>query len=134
MKRKILIITAVMLVFATGFVLFNLNPRLVPQKKSYPEGTQTITAVWKGITLFEYYTGYPFKLERLEEGEWLKVADKGDVMFELPAFTLFHGKKFDYPIGIYAANIETGHYRIVTEMFHDKTREATAMYCEFEVK
>ena len=134
MKRKILIITAVMLVFATGFALFNLNPRLVQQEKSYPEGTQTITAVWKGITFFEYYTGYPFTLERLEDGEWTKVAEKGEVMFELPALTLFHGKKFDYHIGIYTDNIKTGNYRIVTEMFHDKTREATTMYCEFEVK
>ena len=134
MKRKLLTAAAVLLVLIAVFVATNMNPRLVPQKKAYPEGTQTITAVWKGVTLSGYFTGYPFTLEKLENGEWTKIAEKGEVMFEMPAFTLFHGKKFDYHIGIYTDNITEGHYRIVTEMLHNKTKEVTAMYCEFDVK
>ena len=134
MKRKIFVIASILLAAVVIFILTNLNPRIVPQKKTYPEGTQTITAIWKGITLFGHSTGYPFTLEKLENGEWNEVTEKEGVMFHLPAFTLFHGKNFDYNISIYTDNITAGQYRIVTSMRNDKTGENISMYCEFEVK
>ncbi len=134
MKRKILITVGAIVILASLFAAFNWNPRLVPQKKTYPEGTQTVTAVWKGISLFGKFHGNPFTLERLEKGEWVNVDETGGIAFELPAYSLFHGKKSDYHIGIYAKNITAGQYRIVTDMYSFKTGEKTTMYCEFEIK
>lgn len=108
------------------------------EKSSYPGNVEKIKVIFNNKSDIEYNYGESFTLEKKIDGKWTNVPFKNGYTFNSVAYVLKPNgtREIEYPINQLTGDLESGDYRILTDVQKDNTNSYNSylMTAEFTIK